>query len=232
MIYNNIEKALFLSRPNRFIAISRLENGKEEICHVKNTGRCKELLIPEKATVFLQKSDNPNRKTKYDLISVIKEKRIINMDSQAPNSVAEEGLLNKKIILNGYENITYLKREKTFGNSRFDIYIENEDKKAFIEIKGCTLENNGIVMFPDAPTERGIKHINELIKVKESGFDAFLIFVIQMKDVKYFTPNIKTHKEFGDALKNALEKGVNILAYDCEVDYNLLKIRKPVKIKL
>lgn len=232
MIYNNMKKALFLSRPNRFIAISRLENDNEEICHVKNTGRCKELLIPEKSTVFLQESNNPNRKTKYDLISVIKENRIINMDSQAPNSVVEEGLLNKKILLKGYENITYLKREKTFGNSRFDVYIENNDKKAFIEVKGCTLENNGIVMFPDAPTERGIKHINELIKVKESGYDSFLIFVIQMKDVKYFTPNIKTHKEFGEALKNASKKGVNILAYDCNVDYNLLEIRNPVKIKL
>ncbi len=232
MIYNNIEKALFLSRPNRFIANCRLENGQEVICHVKNTGRCKELLISEKSIVFLQKSDNEKRKTKYDLISVLKENRLINMDSQAPNQIVEEALLNKKIILDGYNNITYFKREKTFENSRFDIYLENEEKKAFAEIKGCTLEQNGVVMFPDAPTERGIKHINELIKVKKAGYDAFIIFVVQMKDVKYFTPNYKTHKEFGEALKNAVKNKVTILAFDCNVKYNFLEIREPVKIRL
>lgn len=232
MIYNNMEKALFLSRPNRFIANCRLTNGQEVICHVKNTGRCKELLIPEKSIVFLQKSDNEKRKTKYDLISVCKENRLINMDSQAPNQIVEEALLNKKIILDGYDKITYFKREKSFENSRFDIYLENGGKKAFAEIKGCTLEQNGIVMFPDAPTERGIKHINELIKVKKSGYDAFIIFAVQMKDVKYFTPNYKTHKEFGEALKTAQKNGVTVLAFDCNVKYNSLEIRNPVKILL
>ncbi|MBR4949145.1 MAG: DNA/RNA nuclease SfsA [Clostridia bacterium] len=232
MTYENMEKALFLSRPNRFIAICKRQNCEEVICHVKNTGRCRELLIPGKSEVFIEKSNNENRKTKYDLISVLKNGRLINMDSQIPNAVAEEGLLNKSITLPGFENITFLKREKTFGNSRFDIYIENGEKKAFVEVKGCTLEEDGVCMFPDAPTLRGVKHIFELIKTKEEGFDAFIIFVIQMKNVKYFTPNYKTHKEFGEALKIAKEKGVNILAFDCNVSENSITINKPVNIIL
>ena len=231
MIYENMVKAKFIKRPNRFIAHC-IVNGKEEIVHVKNTGKCKELLI-KGCTVYLQEHDNPNRKTKYSLISVIKGDRLINMDSQVPNKVAYEALVNKDVILPGLnEEITYIKAEKTYKSSRFDIYIETENKKAFVEIKGVTLEEDGVVLFPDAKTERGVKHINELVEASKDGYISYLLFVIQMKGVKYFTPNTKMHKEFADTLKNASLKGVNIIAYDCNVDYKSISINEKVKVVL
>lgn len=231
MIYENMIKATFLKRPNRFIAHCMV-NGKEEKVHVKNTGKCKELLVPG-CTVYLQEHDNPNRKTKYSLINVIKDERLINMDSQVPNKVAYEALVNKKILLPGLdEDITFIKGEKTYKSSRFDIYIETENKKAFVEVKGVTLEEDGVVLFPDAKTDRGVKHINELVEAKKDGYESYILFIIQMKGVKYFTPNIKMHKEFADALKNAKLNGVNIIAYDCDVDYNYISINKKVNVIL
>ena len=231
MNYKKIVEATFIERPNRFISYCKV-NGKVEKVHVKNTGRCRELLIPD-CTVYLEESDNPNRKTKYSLIAVKKGNRLINMDSQVPNKVVYEALINKTIILPELdEEIDFIKPEKTYGNSRFDIYLETENKKAFIEVKGVTLEEDNIVLFPDAKTERGVKHINELIEAKKDGYHSYIVFVIQMKDVKYFTPNIKMHKELGDALIQAQNTGVNILAYDCEVTPNSIEIKDEVNVKL
>lgn len=213
MKYNNVFKGEFISRPNRFIA-KVVINGNEHTVHVKNTGRCKELLI-KGATVYLEKSQNPARKTAYDLIAAQKKTKggniLINMDSQIPNVVAAEWLKNSNL----FPKSTTFKREVFYKNSRFDIYAENENTKAFIEVKGVTLEKDGVAMFPDAPTLRGVKHINELIYAKQNGFDAYIIFIIQMKGVKYFTPNYETHKEFGDILKKAASKGVKIICLDC-----------------
>ena len=231
MKYNNIVEAKFLERPNRFISYCEIDNNIEKV-HVKNTGKCKELLIPN-CTVFLEESDNPNRKTKYSLIAVQKGDRLINMDSQVPNKVVYEALLNDKIILPGLdEKIIKIKPETTYENSRFDIYLETENKKAFIEVKGVTLEENNIVMFPDAKTERGVKHINELVKASKEGYLSYVVFVIQMSDVKYFTPNDKMHKELGDALRFAKDNGVNILAYDCFVSNDNIEIKDEVKVIL
>ena len=231
MNYKKIVEATFIERPNRFIAYCKINEIIEKI-HVKNTGRCRELLIPN-CTVYLEESDNPNRKTKYSLIAVQKGNRLINMDSQVPNKVVQEALINKTIVLPGLdEEITFIKSEKTYGNSRFDIYLESKNKKAFIEIKGVTLEEDGVVLFPDAKTERGVKHIKELIEAKKDGYHSYVVFVVQMKDVKYFTPNIKMHKELGDALIEAQNAGVNILAYDCEVTPNSIEIKDEVNVKL
>ena len=223
MRYENIKKALFIERPNRFIAYAKLN---EEIvkCHVKNTGRCRELLIPEKAEVYLQDhGENTDRKTRYSLVKVIKGERIINMDSQAPNQIAFEWLKSGGL----YDNITFIKREKTYGNSRFDIYYErgydidsSKKVKGFIEVKGVTLEEDNVARFPDAPTERGVKHIYELIDAKKAGYEANILFVIQMKNIDHFEPNNKTHKAFGDALLEAKNAGVNIFAIDCHVTEN------------
>ncbi|MFA9424201.1 MAG: DNA/RNA nuclease SfsA [Sedimentibacter sp.] len=226
MIYNNIKPAKFINRPNRFIANVEI-NGKSEICHVKNTGRCKELLT-DNATVFVQEFDNPSRKTKYDLISVYKGDRLINMDSQVPNKVFHEWVKNSGL----FENITLIKPEFKYGNSRFDFYIETLEKKIFVEVKGVTLEENNVVMFPDAPTLRGLKHVNELINSIDDGFEAYVVFIIQMDDVEYFTPNIKTHKELGEALVLAQEKGVKILALDCKVTENSIEARSFVDVRL
>ena len=226
MIYKNIQKARFLSRPNRFIAHIDID-GKTEVCHVKNTGRCRELLT-ENATVFVQESDNPNRKTKYDLISVLKGEKLINMDSQIPNKVFGEWAQNSGF----FGEIKLLKAEKTFENSRFDYYIETANDKIFVEIKGVTLEQDGVVMFPDAPTERGVKHINELCHCIDNGYKAYIFFIIQMDDVKYFTPNRKTHPQFADALKAAAEKGVGIYALDCKVSENSIAADKLVEVRL
>src|SRR5699024_3403297 len=231
MKYKNIVKETFLERPNRFISYCKVDNNIEKV-HVKNTGKCKELLIPN-CIVYLEESDNPNRKTKYSLIAVQKDNRLINMDSQVPNKVIYEGLMNKKIILPELdEEIIYIKPEKTYENSRFDIYLETENKKVFIEIKGVTLEENDIVMFPDAKTERGVKHINELIKYSKDRYLSNIMFVIQMSDVKYFTPNDKMHRELGDALRHAKRNGVNILAYDCNVTSDTIEIKDEVKVIL
>ena len=223
MIYYNIVKGKFISRPNRFIANVEIM-GKKEVVHVKNTGRCKELLTAG-ATVFCEKSNNPNRKTQYDLISVYKGKRLINMDSQAPNKVFYEYLQSGKC----YKDLTYIKGEYTYGDSRIDFYCESEKEKFLIEVKGVTLENDGVVMFPDAPTLRGIKHIDELIKAKKNGYRTAVAFVIQMDNIKYFTPNKATHKDFADALKRAEKAEVEILCLDCIVTENTLKINDKVE---
>jgi sugar fermentation stimulation protein A len=231
MKYNKVVKGEFLSRPNRFIAKVKI---KDEIhtVHVKNTGRCKELLVPN-CTVYLAEADNPNRKTKYDLISVEKQRNngstlLINMDSQIVNSAAEEWLKKGELFGIG----ATIRREVTFGKSRFDFYIEKGNRKIFLEVKGVTLENNGVASFPDAPTERGIKHIKELITCCNNGFESYILFVIQMKGVREFTPNDVTHKAFGDALREAKKSGVNIIAMDCIVTPDSIQIDKNIKITL
>lgn len=230
MKYKKIVKGTFLSRPNRFIA--KVETGGVvHTVHVKNTGRCKELLIAG-ATVYLYESDNLQRKTKYDLIAVEKVRNgkaplLINMDSQAPNEVVFEWLCS-----GAFGEKAKIKREYTFGESRMDFYVENEKEKILLEVKGVTLENNSVASFPDAPTLRGIKHINELIKAKKQGYRTVIVFVVQMKDVYEFVPNNITHKEFGEALKNAKNNGVEILAYDCIVTPDNIKIDLPVKVTI
>lgn len=226
MKYNDIHKGRFINRPNRFIANVEI-NGEIQVVHVKNTGRCKELLT-DNVCVLLEKSSNPARKTLYDLVSVYKGKRLVNMDSQAPNKVFQEYLEAGKM----FDNITFLKPECKFNNSRFDFYAETDNRKIFMEVKGVTLEKNNVVLFPDAPTERGLKHIYELIYAKEQGYDAYVVFVVQMSDVEYFTPNKDTHPEFADALRVAKKAGVNIIALDCIVTENTLEINKKVEVVL
>lgn len=214
MKYLKTLQAKFIDRPNRFIAHVDL-NGIVETVHVKNTGRCKELLI-KGVTVILEESDNESRKTKYDLIAVYKENfGLINIDSQAPNKVAKEWLESK--------DYTYIKPEYTYGNSRIDFYMEKDDRKYLMEVKGCTLERDGIGYFPDAPTERGVKHIYELIKAKEDGYEVSLAFVIQMEGVNEVLPNIETHPEFGAAIDDAKKAGVNIVFIKCRVYENCLE---------
>lgn len=226
MKYRNITKGKFLSRPNRFIAQVELQ-GQVETVHVKNTGRCRELLIPG-VEVILEKSDNPSRKTGYDLIAVNKKGNWINMDSQIPNKAAEEWLMKGELFP---EEIT-VHREKTYGNSRFDLYVESPCRKAFLEVKGVTLEEDGIARFPDAPTKRGVKHIQELIHCLEDGYEAYLLFVIQMKGIQRFEPNWKTHPQLGEALIQAREAGVKLLAYDCLVTEDSIVVENPVPILL
>lgn len=226
MQYENMEKGIFLDRPNRFIANVEIR-GVKEVCHVKNTGRCRELLTP-RATVYVQKSNNPDRKTKYDLIGVIKGDIMINMDSQAPNKVVGEWIQES-----GYfKNVTYIKPEMKYGNSRFDFYVEADGKKIFMEVKGVTLEEDGIARFPDAPTLRGVKHIQELKECINEGYEAYIFFVIQMKHVQEFRPNDLTHPEFGDALRQARQAGVHILAYDSSVTEDSIKIDTEIKVIL
>lgn len=226
MNYSHTVKARFLDRPNRFVAHVELD-GQTETVHVKNTGRCRELLVPG-YEVILEEGQNPARKTRYDLISVCKEGRWINMDSQAPNKAAEEWLLKGGFFP---EDISVY-RERKYGNSRFDLYIESPVRKAFMEVKGVTLEEDNIVRFPDAPTERGIKHVRELIRCMKDGYEAYLLLVIQMKDVRYFEPNRETHPEFGETLKTAADAGVHILAYDCAVTEDSMKICDPIPVRL
>lgn len=226
MKYDNILPARFISRPNRFIAEIEV-NGKKEICHVKNTGRCKELLVPN-AKIYVQYLDSAARKTKYDLISVFKGEELINMDSQAPNKVFLEWV-NAGGFLSG---ITKIKPECKYNSSRFDFYIEVGERKIFAEIKGVTLEENGVVMFPDAPTERGVKHIKELCDCVKNGYEAYVFFIVQMNHCKCFVPNRKTHSEFADALLTAATAGVNIRALDCVVTHDELTIDMPVEVRL
>ena len=230
MVYNNIVKAVFKNRPNRFIAECNIDN-ENVIVHVKNTGRCRELLVKD-TEVYLEYFPETSRKTKYDLITVNKMGRLINMDSSAPNKAVYEALQKDKDILHINEPLTHIKMEHKYKQSRFDVYAETKTDKIFAEIKGVTLEENNIVMFPDAPTERGVKHIMELIDAKENGFDAHIIFVIQMENPAYFIPNYKTHSEFGQALKLAKDKGVNISAWDCLIAENSITINKQVNIIL
>ncbi|MDD4378077.1 MAG: DNA/RNA nuclease SfsA [Eubacteriales bacterium] len=233
MKYENIIEGNFISRPNRFIA-NVLVNGHSEKAHVKNTGRCRELLT-DNAKIYLEDFADRmgKRKMRYSLISVLKGQRLINMDSQAPNKIIEEGLNTGKLCLPNMDEINYVRRETSFGQSRFDFYVESIDgQKGFVEVKGVTLEDGGIVRFPDAPTDRGVKHVKELILAAKDGYRAYVIFVIQMKGVKWFQPNDDTHKEFGDALRSAKKQGVEVLAYDCIVGIDSLTLNEEVEVRL
>lgn len=211
MRYENITQGIFLERPNRFIAYVDID-GVKTVCHVKNTGRCKELLVAG-ARVILEKSNNPLRKTAYDLIAVYKGDMLINIDSVAPNKVFGEWAEKSGF----FGDISYIKPECVYKSSRFDYYIEAQGKRIFVEVKGVTLENDGVLSFPDAPTERGIKHIKELMDAAENGFEAFIFFVVQMEHCKYFTPNVQRHKAFAEVLRTAAEKGVNVKCVTCKV---------------
>ena len=218
MQYANMVPGTFLARPNRFIAHVEI-GGQAEVVHVKNTGRCRELL-PAGAEVWCQKSDNPSRKTKYDLITVRKGARLINMDSQAPNAAAKEWLL-----AGGLGEISQLKAETFHGDSRFDFSFTKDGRKCFLEVKGVTLENDGICAFPDAPTERGAKHLRGLAKAVQEGCGGYVLFVIQMTDVQYLHPNDTTDPNFGKALREAAANGVEVMAVDCDVTEISMKIR-------
>lgn len=231
MKYKNIVEGKFLQRPNRFIANVDI-NGEINTVHVKNTGRCKEILKAG-CTVYLEASDNPLRKTRYDLVTAIKERGnlpslLINLDSQIPNDIAAEYL--PKIGL--FSPDATFKREVKHGNSRFDFYIEDKERKAFLEVKGVTQETDGIAMFPDAPTERGVKHIEELIECTKQGYEAYILFVVQMKGISRLIPNDITHKAFGDALRKAAESGVRILAVDCIVTPDSIAADKEIPVIL
>ena len=226
MKYERIETGKFVERPNRFIAYVEIA-GQKETVHVKNTGRCAELLTPG-AEVYVQKTDNPERKTRWDLIAVQKGERLINMDSQIPNKVVEEWIKKGNL----FPNASVVRPETTYGNSRFDLYVEVDGRKIFIEVKGVTLEEDGVVRFPDAPTERGVKHVEELAEAVKAGYEAYLFFVVQMKEVKYFAPNMKTHAAFGEAMRRAKAQGVHILAYECQVEKDSIEITREVPVIL
>ena len=226
MRYPNIHKARFLARPNRFIARVLLE-GEELTVHVKNTGRCRELLVPG-APVWLVRSDNPARKTAYDLVAVEKAGRLINMDSQAPNALFAEWARAGHFV----PGLTLLRPETTWGNSRFDFYWEAGARRGFTEVKGCTLEEDGWTYFPDAPTERGVKHLEELARARAEGFEAAVCFVIQMADVDGFSTNDRTHPAFGEALRRAVDQGVEVLARQCAVSPGEVWMTGPVEIRL
>ena len=225
MIYSRMIPGKFLARPNRFIAHVEID-GQAEVVHVKNTGRCRELL-PVGAQVWCQLSDNPSRKTKYDLITVRKGSRLINMDSQAPNLAAKEWLAS-----GGLGEIENLRAETKHGDSRFDFSFTKGGRQCFLEVKGVTLEANGICAFPDAPTERGAKHLRGLTEAAREGYGAYVLFVIQMADVQYLHPNDATDPEFGKALREAAANGVQILAVNCDVSVDEMKIRDFVPVAL
>ena len=244
MKYAQIVQGRFLERPNRFIAMAEI-NGQIEKCHVKNTGRCRELLIPG-AAVWLEKSANPNRKTAYDLVAVSKQGQIINMDSQAPNQAVrewlEQGMLSEENSVpepsgtgRPFSEIRHVKPEFRYGDSRIDFYAEaGRDRmhRILIEVKGVTLEEEGSARFPDAPTERGIKHMLELERSVKEGYEAWILFVIQMKGIQWLEPNDRTHPQFGETLRRVKRAGVGILAYDCLVTTNEIRLDQPVEIKL
>lgn len=225
MHYKNMVPGTFMERPNRFVAHVEID-GETQIVHVKNTGRCRELL-PAGAKVWCQKSGNPARKTAYDLISVQKGNRIINMDSQAPNVAVEEWLLGC-----GIAGAEHIRREVFYGESRFDFAFEREGKPCFLEVKGVTLEQNGVCAFPDAPTVRGARHLRELAKAAGEGYGAYVLFVVQMEDVKYLHPNDETDPEFGTALRDAEKAGVTVLAMECRVTPDSMELAKPVPVRL
>ena len=232
MKYAKIVRGTFVSRPNRFVAHVTV-NGEAATAHVKNTGRCKELLT-EGCTVFLEDFEGRmgTRKYRYSLIGVDKSGLLINMDSQAPNMVVKEALSDGTITLPALGKLTLIRPETTYGDSRFDFYLEGEKGKGFLEVKGCTLENDRVASFPDAPTERGVKHIEELIKAKEEGYFAGILFAVQMENMRYLIPNDVTHPAFGDALRKAHSAGVAVLAYECAVTEDTLTVRKPLEVRL
>ena len=225
MQYGKMVPGIFRARPNRFIAHVEI-NGQLEVCHVKNTGRCRELLPPG-AQVWCLDADSPKRKTRYDLITVRKGERLINMDSQAPNAAAKEWL-----EAGGLGEIENLKPEQKVGESRFDFAFTKDGRQYYLEVKGVTLENDGVCAFPDAPTERGARHLRELTELAKKGCGAYVLFVIQMEGVKYLHPNDTTDKPFGEALRQAEKAGVQILAYDCKITENTMKINEIVEVKL
>ena len=225
MNYTHMVPGTFLARPNRFIAHVEI-GGRTEVCHVKNTGRCRELL-PVGAKIWCAVSDNPARKTKYDLITVQKGDRLINMDSQAPNIAAREWLLS-----GGLGDISNLKAETVHGDSRFDFSFFRDGRQCFLEVKGVTLENDGICAFPDAPTQRGTKHLLGLAEAVTQGFGAYVLFVIQMENVSFLHPNDRTDPAFGKALREAAAAGVQVLAMDCTVTPDSITVRKPVEVRL
>ena len=225
MYYPRMVPGTFLARPNRFVAQVEI-HGQTEICHVKNTGRCRELLPPG-ARVWCQESANPNRKTRFDLITVQKGSRLINMDSQAPNTAAKEWLLS-----GGFGSVEKLRPETVHGDSRFDFSFELDGKTWFLEVKGVTLEQDGVCAFPDAPTARGVKHLQGLLQAVQEGYGACVLFVIQMADVRFLHPNDATDPAFGTALREAAAGGVQVLAMDCSVTPDTMVIRKPVPIRL
>lgn len=226
MHYERIEEAVFLSRPNRFLAQVRTAGG-EEVCHVKNTGRCRELLIPG-TRIWVQRNDNPSRKTALDLIAAEKAGKVVNMDSQIPNKVAEEWIRSGHL----FEEPRLIRPETRYGDSRFDLYLENAESRMFLEVKGVTLEEDGVARFPDAPTLRGVKHIQELIRCREEGYRAGILFMIQMKGIRYLEPNDRTHPEFGEALRRADRAGVEILAVDCRVTPESILADERVDVRL
>lgn len=227
MKYGEIVTAQFIERPNRFIAYVELMGERTKV-HVKNTGRCGELLT-DHASVYLEKNDSKMRSTAYDLVAVDKGGRLVNMDSMAPNKVVGEWLWSGGL----YENISLVRPEKTFGGSRFDFYVENDSgKKAFIEVKGVTLERDGVAAFPDAPSERALKHVEELMEACRQGYEAYLLFIVQMKGVRYLEPNWDTQPAFGEALKRARSAGVRLIAYDCLVRKDGMEMDEPLPVVL
>lgn len=237
MKYKKVCQGKFIERPNRFIANVEID-GKIFRAHVKNTGRCRELLVPG-ANMFLEDFEGRmgTRKLRYSLVGVLKEteggNRIVNMDSQAPNKVVKEALESGKLRFASMGHAAYVKSEYSYGDSRLDFYVKDAGgREALVEVKGVTLENQGTAMFPDAPTERGVKHIKELIKAAGDGYAACIIFVIQMKGVRFFMPNDNTHAAFGEALREAQKSGVEILAYDCIATEDSLVLDKPVDLVL
>jgi sugar fermentation stimulation protein A len=227
-INNDVVRGNFVKRLNRFEAIIDI-NGEANLVHVPNTGRCKELFT-EGARVLLEKRDGKHRKTAYELIMVYKDNRLISVDSQLPNKLAEEAIRNNKI--KEFVDCDYVKREAVFGDSRFDLYLEKIDEKTFVEIKGVTLEVDGVARFPDAPTERGTKHIYELIKAKQQGYRACVLFVVQLDFAVYFTPNGLMDPKFAEALKSAQKEGVEIYAYSCHVKEDEVYLHKPMEVRL
>lgn len=225
MRYTHMVGGQFLSRPNRFIAHIRID-GQEQICHVKNTGRCKELLQPG-AAVWCQDCQSPNRKTRYDLIAVEKNGLLINMDSQAPNAAVKRWLL-----AGGLGDVSQVRAESTVGNSRFDFSFQKDGRQCYLEVKGVTLEQDGICAFPDAPTVRGTRHLTELTQLAQQGFGAYVLFVIQMSPVRYLQPNDLTDPAFGKALRQAAQSGVTVLAMDCLVTPESMTLQNPVEVRL